>query len=976
MDISLFLLTGSNIGTLDFGCNNLRSIPPLVGKLRMLTRLSVSKNSIRCTHAHDYSGLPMELSSLSSLEELDVSECNFPHVPPAIWRLPNLKYLNISRNKINMLVPEVGNLIKLKHLNAQLTNISTLPPEIAFCQDLEVLLLFGNVIDSLPETLRELPSLHTMAINYQSFCSIFDAYMDNLLQKGQIQSEHIPPVVFEIPSLRALNLEATKINTLPDKCNARLERFHLHRNFLARVPSIVPNIATLKVLDMSNNFLTCLPEDLGQLWALEELHVDNNRIDTIPQSFGHLISLQHLSMGGNKIAQIPSQLGNLSKLKTLVLERNQIKEIPETIIKLTELETLDLTSNQISALPICFYKMTSLVKAHTYDKLTKAGLWLHRNPITVPPQDIWKTEDPSKIYTYLKKLEIMRTENLQRQKLILLGDGQSGKTSLVHTMISGKSLLTEGISASTKMAEYTTWRTDNDVSFMVLDLGGHSVYKITHPMFLDPTSMYLLVYDHRRYTAQSHYEQLGYWLSLLQVYAPGAIVKIIGTQIDNISEAIGEATLEVVRDKVQKQLEEMNDQIEKELARLDTNLEDAASRKPAEICDVFKKQRAKLEHLKANPLHIYGDIKLTSCEEGIPGVLDLVEELEYLAVDKKLRPRAQRFIPENWRRYRRALKLQEDHCLGWDQVTSLGKKHGIWGNALVECLEFLSETGEVFWFKNIPDLKDTLFHNPRKTVQILGGLFRHDLQGFLNYSENRVFASRGQFTEATFTESKDFLQRCGQVSRPMLQCLWFYLRLDYDNFNLLCELVPKLDLCYLVPQPDIPVRRAEFSQLLVIPSFNVDPHPDDINQDLWTDSPQKDHIELSVTFTFPIHYPQGLFERLACRVQNLVISRIDWQDVIVAEAEPEEDKRAEGPQSTIQLFLKRSLHPEDFSPVFTLTTRGEQLGSASELLKKVCSHVLSLIKDCPGIVWYVNFDTVNCKDATVADCLPTELLSG
>ncbi len=37
----------------------------------------------------------------------------------------------------------------------------------------------------------------------------------------------------------------------------------------------------------------------------------------------------------------------------------------------------------------------------------------------------------------------MKTENLQRQKLIVMGEAQCGKTSLINAMITGKSALTK-----------------------------------------------------------------------------------------------------------------------------------------------------------------------------------------------------------------------------------------------------------------------------------------------------------------------------------------------------------------------------------------------------------------------------------------------------------------------------------------------------------------------------------------------------
>ena len=55
--------------------------------------------------------------------------------------------------------------------------------------------------------------------------------MDDLLRKGQIQSEHIPPVLFQIPALDILDLEETKVNSLPEECIGQLSEFYLAKNY-------------------------------------------------------------------------------------------------------------------------------------------------------------------------------------------------------------------------------------------------------------------------------------------------------------------------------------------------------------------------------------------------------------------------------------------------------------------------------------------------------------------------------------------------------------------------------------------------------------------------------------------------------------------------------------------------------------------------------------------------------------------------
>ena len=87
---------------------------------------------------------------------------------------------------------------------------------------------------------------------------------------------------------------------------------------------------------------------------------------------------------------------------------------------LTKLHTLDLSENLLQTLPSNFYEMQSLVRAHVYQNFHKAGLWLHKNPLSTPPRHIWQTEDPKQIYTYMKKLRVrLLRQQLTDDKIII-----------------------------------------------------------------------------------------------------------------------------------------------------------------------------------------------------------------------------------------------------------------------------------------------------------------------------------------------------------------------------------------------------------------------------------------------------------------------------------------------------------------------------------------------------------------------------
>ena len=167
-------------------------------------KLDISRNGIRCVNNKDYTSLPMEMKSLLALQDLNISECNLMYLPATIWEITSLLRLNISRNKVNALPPEIGSLTQLQWLNAQQTGLSTLPLEIALCGELRVLMLYGNPLETLPQTLADLTNLTLLNLNCVHLCKTaeIDENMVTMLRTGQVLSEHLPSLIFEIPSMR------------------------------------------------------------------------------------------------------------------------------------------------------------------------------------------------------------------------------------------------------------------------------------------------------------------------------------------------------------------------------------------------------------------------------------------------------------------------------------------------------------------------------------------------------------------------------------------------------------------------------------------------------------------------------------------------------------------------------------------------------------------------------------------------------
>ncbi|KAJ8299622.1 hypothetical protein KUTeg_023682 [Tegillarca granosa] len=945
--IPVTLLGEKDIGELYLSGNNLTSLPPTIMRWTSLRKLDLSKNGIQCKGPNDFYGLPQEMGTLNNLEDLNISECNLMYIPPVIWQLTHLKFLDVSRNKFNILLPEIGNLTSLQKLNLKHTNICSLPPEIAYCQELEEILLWGNTIESLPETLTEMLKLKTLALNYQSFCGVIDEHTETMYRKGQIITQHIPGVVFELPCMETLDLENTKINNLPDTYNLNLKDLILRKNFLDSLPSSVYNLNHLTLIDLSYNLVKKLPEEIGRVVSLEKLRLDNNQLTTLPDNIGLLHNLEELDLASNQIQSLPQTINGLKSLKYLILEKNQLTELPDEICELLELETLDITENKIHTLPMKLHQLVKLRDSHGYRNLRRHGLWLYKNPLVQPPPNVWRTDKPEKIFDYLKKLAIVKTENLQRQKILVLGETQCGKTSFVRGLVHHKSILTKAKTDKTAFVEQTLWRTENAVELIINDFGGDPSYTIGYPLFLDNKAMVLVVYDHSTYSTETHESAIGQWIELLNQYTPGAVIKLVGTKTDLCEEETIDETTQLVKDLTEKQLENYKNKLLKEQKSLETETAHVRSQVSSDgnqdYLQHLELQKENLENLIKHPLKMLPDIATISSIDGLPGVSDLINSIELMAIDTTLFPHAQRCIPSHWNNLRAELKRQEGYYLKLEEVKEIAKKFDIHDQELEDCIHYLHDVGEVLWFHNLIGLALILFHKPRLLVELITALYRHDFNSFLNFEKNKVFMSKGNLSPKDFSEAVEIFQKNGQISRPMLNCFWFYQNLSYDKLNELLDLMPMFDVCYTVPEPEIPKGRIHTKPLMVLPWYNQEYSGTDLTE-IWEDNKDKSEYTVSLSYNFPLGLPSGVFERISATMQDIILERIDWKDAVYATTDFE------------KLLIKRSHDNELDLDTLTLTVKADDLSNIECLIKEATLIISKVLVQTNGLIWRIRAD--------------------
>lgn len=132
------------------------------------------------------------------------------------------------------------------------------------------------------------------------------------------------------------------------------------------------------------------------------------------------------------------------------------------------------------------------------------------------------TDTLLRIIDQIDDIELAIIENrdvpLYEAKIIFIGSGNVGKTSLVNTIIDGKynpnEIKTEGINIRDWIV-----KGENDIDVHIWDFGGQEIMHATHKFFMTQNSVYVVVVTPREEDRYGETE-LSYWLKLVQSFAP------------------------------------------------------------------------------------------------------------------------------------------------------------------------------------------------------------------------------------------------------------------------------------------------------------------------------------------------------------------------------------------------------------------------------------------------------------------------
>jgi internalin A len=289
-------------------------------------------------------------------------------------------------------------------------------------------------------------------------------------------------------------------------------------------------------INLSNQGLTELPPELFQLKNTKRLWLDDNKLIALPLELFDLISLTTLGLSFNQLSTLPPELFCLKNLARLNLGHNLLSDLPLELFQLKNLISLDLSGNYLSTLTLEVIQLSKLKCLLVHDnqlsilppeivQLTElVDIYLHDNPLISPPYELADQGLPA-IREYFTSLE-EGGQTLAEVKVILVGEGASGKTSLTRCLCGERFDPHEATTHGIRIKDWQLDTGSQHVRCKLWDFGGQEIMHATHQFFLSRRSLYVLVLDGRRD------ERPEYWLCYIESFGGGSPVLVVLNKYD------------------------------------------------------------------------------------------------------------------------------------------------------------------------------------------------------------------------------------------------------------------------------------------------------------------------------------------------------------------------------------------------------------------------------------------------------------
>ncbi|NXT22830.1 MFHA1 protein, partial [Syrrhaptes paradoxus] len=938
-------------------------------------------------------------AALGELEALNLSGRGLEELPEEVGAaLSGLRVLSLRRNRLCRLpaaaLRHLGRLAELDLSHNRLRGLGD-GGALAGLRGLRKLSLSHNELGAegpgLPPRLTDLCCLEELDLSF------------NRLRR-------LPEGLGRLRHLRALDVDHNLLPSFPAQLLelAALEELDCSGNrHLGALPEGITALGRLKILWLSGTGLSALPEGLCQLSALESLMLDGNRLRALPAGFGSLQRLKMLNLSSNLLGEFPAAILALPSLEELYLSRNQLTLLPPHLCQLRQLRTLWLDNNRIRYLPDSIVLLHSLeelvlqgnqiaILPEGFGQLSRVTLWkIKDNPLIQPPYEVCMKGIPY-IAAYQQELAHSQPALKPRLKLVLMGQKDAGKTLLRRCLMEedGQREDVGSLEAGSthprecpgqqqdvgraKGIEVMNWTADAErgLTFIVYELAGDPSYDVIQSFFLSPGALYVLVVNLSAYVPQRFYPSVGYFLHWLGSKVPHAVVCMVGTHADLCAEReLEEKCLDIHHQIAQQEkrdaegLQSLVQQVDEALGQdFDLRCSSPHTAFYGVSDKNLRRKKAQFQYLLNHRPQILSPVLPFSCWDHCQ-VHRLRDKLLSVAEHRDIFPNLHRVLPKSWQ------VLEELHFqpqaqqlwLSWWDSARLGLQAGLTEDRLQSALSYLHESGKLLYFEEHLTLREYVFHNLPRLIDILNVFCQRDATVLL-----QKLLSDTHIDELRATQLHHYVE--GFLLHGLLPAHVIRLLLkphiqSREDLQLILELLEKMGLCYCVNKPKCkPLNGAAAWYKFPCYVKNEVPHAE-----AWINganlSGQSFVVEqLQIEYSFPFIFPPGLFARYSVQINSHVVQRSDGKYQIYA-------YRGKVPVVVSYRPARGTLQPDTLSIASHASL--PNIWTAWQAITPLVEELNVLLQEWPGLYYTVHVLCSKClkRGSPNPHTFPGELLS-
>lgn len=449
-----------------------------------------------------------------------------------------------------------------------------------------------------------------------------------------------------LKNLQILSCSSTLVSDLSPL--SKLENLQILSSFSTPITDLSPlsGLKDLQILSCSSTQVSSL-SPLAELKNLRQLFCYSTQItDLSPLAMQENLEVLYCA---NTLIQELSPLAGLKNLKQLYCFNTKIKDL-SPLSELENLQLLNCGTTQVTDLFPILPFIKNGIKITWKNGASKGTFDFKDCPLTNPPPEIVKQGNKA-ILNYFRERERSGIERVLEAKMLILGEGGAGKTSLLRRLkdqpLPGETDSTHGIDI-----QNYSFQTKRGETFKIniWDFGGQEIYHATHQFFLTKRSLYILVTDVRKQDTD-----FNYWLQLIELLAGDSPVIIFQNEK-------GGRTKEINRQGL--------------LARFGENIRKFEAFDLKENDSGFERLRREIEHQVQQLTHV------------------------------------QQELPKTWARVRRdveTLKIENKSFITDREFFEICGQHEVEGEGAIFLSAYLHDLGVFLHFQDDPILKRWVF---------------------------------------------------------------------------------------------------------------------------------------------------------------------------------------------------------------------------------------------------------------------------